>query len=175
MSQGSSTLPLDVTPGMVAGLLEVISLLKGRVDLPLLSRELGMELGMLLRVIDVAELLGLVKVEDGDVLITSQGQNFSRRVSSGKIKMLRDRVAEVEPFRSIINFVGSRKEGVQVEEINAALNLCESGEEQLDRLRSFIIDWLVMTGWLGYNGADRVFHLRGRRMPRMDQQSAENP
>ncbi len=169
LSQETDSFPIDVTPGMVAGLVEVINLFKGKVDLPLLSRELGMELGSLLRVIEAAERLGFVKVENGDVVITQTGQMFSRRVSSSKLKTLRERVAEIEPFKSIIGVVGKEAGGISVEEINEKLRLCEQDEEQLDRLRSFIIDWLVTTGWLGYDGEARKFKLMAKRQPKTQQ------
>ncbi len=163
MSQDGPKCPLDITPGMVAGLLEVVGLFKGRVDLAQLSKEVGMELGHLLRVVETAEALGLISVVDGDVQITQSGLGFSRKLSTGKIKILSELVERVEPFRSIIQFVASRNEPVTVEEINAAVKLCEHDEEQLERLRTFIIDWLVMTGWLEYDGEARAFKLKRKR------------
>ncbi len=148
---------------MVAGLLEVVSLYRGRVDLPMLSKEVGMELGQLLRVLEAAESLGLVKVDDGDVHITQSGIGFSRRLSAGKIKMLSEIVDKVEPFKSIISYVASSGGPVTVEEINNAVKLCESDEERLERLRTYIIDWLVMTGWLEYDGESRAFKLKRKR------------
>ncbi|MEM2080554.1 MAG: AAA-associated domain-containing protein, partial [Nitrososphaerota archaeon] len=104
MSQDGPKCPLDVTPGMIAGLLDVVGLFKGRVDLAQLSKEIGMELGHLLRVLEAAEALGLVSVIDGDVQLTQSGLGFSRRLLTGKIKMLTEIVEKVEPFRSIIQY-----------------------------------------------------------------------
>jgi len=149
---------------MVAGLLEVVGLFKGRVDLAQLSKEVGIELGHLLRVVEAAEALGLVTVTDGDVQITQSGLGFSRKLFTGKIKMLAEMVERVEPFRSIIQYVASRSGSVTIEEINASLNVCEHDEEQLERLRTFIIDWLVMTGWLEYDGEARSFRFKRKRL-----------
>jgi len=173
LSQDGPRYPLDVTPGMVAGLLEVVGLFKGRVDLAQLSKEVGMELGHLLRVVEAAEALGLISVIDGDVQITQSGIGFSRKLSSGKMKILTEIVERVEPFRSILQYLSSRSEPVTVEEINSAIKLCEHDEEQLERLRTFIIDWLVMTGWLEYDGETRAFRLKRRRAPRTHPPSSQ--
>lgn len=173
MSQDGPKCPLDVTPGMIAGLLDVVGLFKGKVDLAQLSKEIGMELGHLLRVIEAAEALGLVTVLDGDVQLTQSGLSFSRRLSTGKIKMLTEIVERVEPFKTIIQYVSSRNAPVTIEEINNAVKLCESDDEQLERLRTFIIDWLVMTGWLEYDGESRAFRFRRRRTTKMQTASSQ--
>jgi NitT/TauT family transport system ATP-binding protein len=65
-------------PGGMAGLLEIVADHGGRVDLRRLAEELSLEVDALLPTVDTAMLLGLLRVEEGDVAITPEGQEFAR-------------------------------------------------------------------------------------------------
>src|SRR5271157_2019737 len=65
-------------PGGMAGLLEILVDQGGRADLHVLADELSLEVDALLPTVDTAALLGLLKVEEGDAIITPEGQEFAR-------------------------------------------------------------------------------------------------
>jgi len=65
-------------PGGLAGLLEIVADQGGRVDLHRLADELSLEVDALLPSVDTAALLGLLGVEEGDVMITPEGQAFAQ-------------------------------------------------------------------------------------------------
>jgi NitT/TauT family transport system ATP-binding protein len=65
-------------PGGMAGLLEIVADQGGRVDLRRLADELSLEVDALLPTVDTAVLLGLLRVEEGDAVITPEGQEFAR-------------------------------------------------------------------------------------------------
>jgi len=65
-------------PGGMAGLLEIVADQGGRVDLRRLADELSLEVDALLPTVDTAVLLGLLRVEEGDAIITPEGQEFAR-------------------------------------------------------------------------------------------------
>jgi NitT/TauT family transport system ATP-binding protein len=65
-------------PGGMAGLLEIVADQGGRVDLRRLAEELSLEVDALLPTVDTAVLLGLLRVEEGDAIITPEGQEFAR-------------------------------------------------------------------------------------------------
>jgi len=161
-AQEGESCPMDVTPSMITGLLEVLKLWKGRMDLNQLAREVGMEPGLLLRVAEVGRLLGLVEFSDGDLVLTKSGESYTRRSSSGKLGMLRELVPNIEPFRSVIELLDKKKGPMTVSEINEHLGLC-SDEEQLEAFKTFLIDWLVTTGILEYSGEEEVFRLKRKR------------
>jgi len=71
------TLP-HTRPGGLAGLLEILVDHGGRVDLHRLSDELSLDLESLLPIIDTAVLLGLLRVEEGDAIITPEGHAFAQ-------------------------------------------------------------------------------------------------
>jgi NitT/TauT family transport system ATP-binding protein len=65
-------------PGGMAGLLEILVDQGGRVDLHRLADELSLEVDALLPTVDTAVLLGLLRVEEGDAIITKEGQDFAK-------------------------------------------------------------------------------------------------
>jgi NitT/TauT family transport system ATP-binding protein len=65
-------------PGGLAGLLEILVDQKGRADLHVLADELSLEVDALLPSVDTAVLLGMLKLEEGDALITPEGQAFAQ-------------------------------------------------------------------------------------------------
>jgi NitT/TauT family transport system ATP-binding protein len=65
-------------PGGLAGLLEILVDQGGRADLHVLADELSLEVDALLPSVDTAVLLGMLKLEEGDALITPEGQAFAQ-------------------------------------------------------------------------------------------------
>jgi NitT/TauT family transport system ATP-binding protein len=65
-------------PGGLAGLLEILVDQGGRADLHVLADELSLEVDALLPSVDTAVLLGMLKLEEGDALITPEGLAFAQ-------------------------------------------------------------------------------------------------
>jgi NitT/TauT family transport system ATP-binding protein len=65
-------------PGGMAGLLEILADQGGRADLHALAGELSLEVDALLPTVDTAVLLGMLKLEEGDAIITSEGLAFAK-------------------------------------------------------------------------------------------------
>jgi NitT/TauT family transport system ATP-binding protein len=64
-------------PGGVAGLLELLLDKGGRDDIYRLADDLSFEIDDLLPIVDAAQLLGFLKVEEGDAAITENGTQFA--------------------------------------------------------------------------------------------------
>lgn len=64
-------------PGGVAGLLELLLDKGGRDDIYRLADDLAFEIDDLLPIVDAAQLLGFLKVEEGDAAITESGAEFA--------------------------------------------------------------------------------------------------
>jgi NitT/TauT family transport system ATP-binding protein len=64
-------------PGGMAGLLEILEDHEGRADLHVLAAELSLEVDALLPTVDTAVLLGLLKLEEGDAILTTEGKAFA--------------------------------------------------------------------------------------------------
>jgi NitT/TauT family transport system ATP-binding protein len=74
--QGYQQLP-HARPGGIAGLLEILMDHDGRDDIFRLADELAFEADDLLPIVDAARLLGFLKVEEGDAVITPEGKQFA--------------------------------------------------------------------------------------------------
>ncbi|MDE3178431.1 MAG: nitrate/sulfonate/bicarbonate ABC transporter ATP-binding protein [Acidobacteriota bacterium] len=77
--RGASRYPAlpHTRPDAIVGLMEMLSDRGGRDDLYRLADEFGMEVDDLLPLVNAAELLHFVRVQEGDVEITPEGQRFA--------------------------------------------------------------------------------------------------
>jgi len=64
-------------PGGIAGLLELLIDRGGRDDMYRLAEDLAFEIDDLLPIVDAAQMLGFLKVEEGDAAITTSGEEFA--------------------------------------------------------------------------------------------------
>jgi NitT/TauT family transport system ATP-binding protein len=64
-------------PGGIAGLLELLIDKGGRDDIYRLADELSFEIDDLLPIVDAAQLLGFLEIEEGDAVITPSGTVFA--------------------------------------------------------------------------------------------------
>jgi NitT/TauT family transport system ATP-binding protein len=111
-------------PGGMAGLLEIVADHGGRVDLHHLADELSLEVDALLPTIETASILKLIRVEEGDAIITPEGTAFAagdiqkrkaifRRAALANVPLLRqmeqalkaksDRTLSDEFFRDLLD------------------------------------------------------------------------
>ncbi|HKF49709.1 MAG TPA: nitrate/sulfonate/bicarbonate ABC transporter ATP-binding protein [Terracidiphilus sp.] len=77
-------------PGGVAGLLELLLDKGGRDDIYRLADDLAFEIDDLLPIVDAAQLLGFLKVEEGDAAITESGAEFANSEILRQKELFRD-------------------------------------------------------------------------------------
>jgi NitT/TauT family transport system ATP-binding protein len=77
-------------PGGVAGLLELLLDKAGRDDIYRLADDLAFEIDDLLPIVDAAQLLGFLKVEEGDAVITVNGEQFANSEILRQKELFRD-------------------------------------------------------------------------------------
>ena len=153
-------MPSPVRAGQVISLVEITGGIGGKVDAPKLADELGADIAVLLPILDAAEMLGLVRSEKGDVHLTELGQKF-QKTSRNKLRMLKDRIAAIEPFRTALELASREK---TVTPSRVADSLGEIGlkwhyqpdmNEQL--VRTLLIHWAIYAGLLKYDGKSDKF------------------
>ena len=81
-------------PGGIAGLLEILIDRGGKDDVYKLAEELGFELDDLFPIVEGAQLLGFLKVEEGDVAITESGRLFADSEILTQKELFRDAALE---------------------------------------------------------------------------------
>lgn len=128
-------------PGSVAGLLEMLADRGGREDIYRLAEELAFEVDDLLPIVESAELLGFLRVTEGDAVITSEGQSFAaadilarkqlfQKACLERVPLLRqisrslqakaDRALPDEFFRDLLDQHFTREEAVR--QLDTAVN-----------------------------------------------------
>ncbi len=153
-------MPGNVRAGQVISLVEVTGGLGTRIDIPKLADEMAADIAVLLPILDAAEMLGLVRSEKGDLFLTEQGLRF-QETSKAKVKMLKEKLNLIEPFRTAIE-LASKRGGVTAQEVADALSrrgikwhYKPDINESLVRL--LLIHWVIMAGLLSYNGKSGKF------------------
>ena len=85
-------------PGGMAGLLEILEDHNGRADLHVLAAELSLEVDALLPTVDTAVLLGLLKLSEGDAILTPEGKAFAHADIQERKAMFRKSVLANVPL-----------------------------------------------------------------------------
>jgi NitT/TauT family transport system ATP-binding protein len=81
-------------PGGVAGLLELLVDKGGRDDIYRLADDLAFEIDDLFPIVEAAQLLGFLKIEEGDVSITEKGAEFANSEILRQKELFRDAALE---------------------------------------------------------------------------------
>lgn len=127
--------------GQVIGLLEVLEVFNGRIDIAKVADELMLELDDLLPVVDAAEVLGFLKVENGDLVLTEEGKKFLSKGATGRKKMLNHLVANLGIFKAVIEYIKSHNGEVSKDDL---INFFRVEMPDVDAESTF--RWLVEWG-----------------------------
>ncbi len=157
---GPMIMPANVRAGQVLGLVEVVGGLGTTVDVAKLADEFGSDLVTLLPILDTGELLGLVKVDKGDISLTEFGLKF-QKTSKNKVRLLRDQLSRIEPFKTALELV-AEKGSISTSEIAEALwakdtRWHHTPEINETLIQTLLIHWAIYAGLLSYNGKTGKF------------------
>ncbi|MDG6991578.1 MAG: AAA-associated domain-containing protein [Nitrososphaerota archaeon] len=152
-------MPGNVRAGQVISLVEIAGSIGGKVDVPKLADELGADIAVLLPILDAAEMLGLVRTEKGDVLLTELGLKF-QKTTKNKLTTLKDRIATIEPFRTALEL--ARGKSVTTADVaealgDAGLRWHYQPEINESVIQTLLIHWSIYAGLLKYNGKTGKF------------------
>jgi NitT/TauT family transport system ATP-binding protein len=153
-------MPGNVRGGQVISLVEIVGGIGGKVDAPKLADELGADIAVLLPILDAAEMLGLVRTEKGDVHLTELGLKF-QKTSKNKLRVLKDRIATIEPFRTAMELAARGKPitAAQVGDSLAEMGLKWHYQPEMNEslIRALLIHWAIYAGLLKYDGKSGKF------------------
>ena len=153
-------MPGTVRAGQVISLVDITGSIGGKDDIPKLADELGADIAVLLPILDTAEMLGLVKVEKGDVHLTEFGLKF-QKTTKNKLRLLKDRVATIEPFRTALELASKGKSvtAAQVGESLGDMGLRWHYQPEINEslIRTLLIHWAIYAGLLRYDGKSGKF------------------
>lgn len=153
-------MPAHVRAGQIIGLVEVTGGLGSPIDASRLAHEFGYDITTLLPILDTSEMLGLVKIEKGDVSLTEFGVKF-QKTSKHKVRLVKDMLAKIEPFRTALDLV-RQKGSISSHDVTEALLRWGIRWHHIDELnetliQDLLIHWAIYAGLLAYNGKTGKF------------------
>lgn len=166
MGQQSKKFPLEARLGTVLGLLELVVAYGGKADLAFIARELQMEVDQILPASAAAELLGILEIHDGEGVATALGIKVSKSLAKGKKKILREQLPSLEPFSTAMDLAKDNPKGFSLEDlVNRLSSQPELVEyvENSEKLKELLMDWMIYTELLSYDGNKGLFKLKARK------------
>src|SRR5579862_2914081 len=129
-------------PGGIAGLLELLLDKGGRDDIYRLADDLAFEIDDLLPIVDAAQLLGFLKIEEGDAVITGSGEEFANSEILRQKELFRDAAVEhVLLLRQIRRALESKSDHTVPEEFFLDMLDEQFSEEECRRQMETAITW----------------------------------
>jgi NitT/TauT family transport system ATP-binding protein len=132
-------------PGGIAGLLELIIDLAdqaGRTDIYKLADELAFQLDDLLPIVDAAQLLGFLKVEEGDVFMTPEGREYANsEIQLQKEHFRKAALEHVLLLRQITRALNNKTDHTVPEEFFLDMLDEQFSDEETQRQLETAINW----------------------------------
>jgi NitT/TauT family transport system ATP-binding protein len=151
-------------PGGIAGLLELVIDLSGkegaRTDMYRLADELAFEIDDLLPIVDAAVLLGFLRVEEGDAVITPIGREYAEsEILKQKEVFRRAAIEHVLLLRQITRALDTKSDHTVPEEFFLDMLDEQFSEEETQRQLETAINWGRYAELFDFDAARRRFIL----------------
>jgi len=125
----------------VAGLLEILEDYQGKVDAAKITDELMLELDDILPAIEAAEMLGFIKVDSGDLILTDKGREYLAGNPMQRKKILNQTLSRTSLFKWVIEQLKNRDNEMRSEELIALLE-----EKMPDVDAAEMVKWIIEWG-----------------------------
>lgn len=147
-------------PGGVAGLLELLLDKGGRDDIYRMADDLAFEIDDLLPIVDAAQLLGFLRVEEGDAVITESGAEFANSEILRQKELFRDAaLANVLLLRQIRRALEAKSDHTVPEEFFLDMLDEQFSEEECLRQMETAVTWGRYAELFDFDAARRRFVL----------------
>lgn len=151
-------------PGGIAGLLEIVIDLSGkegvRTDIYRLADELAFEIDDLLPIVDAAVLLGFLRVEEGDAVITPAGREYAESEILRQKEVFRQAATEhVLLLRQITRALNNKTDHTVPEEFFLDMLDEQFSEDETQRQLETAINWGRYSELFDFDAARRRFTL----------------
>ncbi len=147
-------------PGGIAGLLELLIDKGGRDDIYRLADDLSFEIDDLLPIVDAAQLLGFLKVEEGDAVITASGTEFANSEILRQKELFRDAaLANVLLLRQICRALEAKRDHTIPEDFFLDMLDEQFSEEECQHQIETAVTWGRYAELFDYDAGHRRFIL----------------
>ncbi len=145
-------------PGGIAGLLELLLDKGGRDDIYRLADDLAFEIDDLLPIVDAAQLLGFLKIEEGDAAITEPGAEYANSEILRQKELFRDAALEhILLLRQIRRALESKSDHTVPEDFFLDMIDEQFSEEESLRQIETAINWGRYAELFDFDAARRRF------------------
>jgi NitT/TauT family transport system ATP-binding protein len=153
----------QATVGQIIGLLEFLEDVRGKKDIPKLAQELQYDLDDLYPIIDAAETLRFVEVENGDIKLTSIGKEFLKGDVNKRKKLFKKQLKRLKVFREALKALKKQVDEHMDREFFVELFSTHLPEENAEELVHVLIDWGRFAELIGYNADSEEVYLDEER------------
>jgi NitT/TauT family transport system ATP-binding protein len=151
-------------PGGVAGLLELLLDKGGRDDFYRMADDLAFEIDDLLPIVDAAQLLGFLKVEEGDAVITPEGTEFANSEILRQKELFRNAaVSNVLLLRQITRALEAKSDHTISEEFFLDMLDEQFSQEECQLQMETAVAWGRYAELFDFNAARRRFMMPDAR------------
>jgi NitT/TauT family transport system ATP-binding protein len=145
-------------PGGIAGLLELLLDKGGRDDIYRLADDLAFEIDDLFPIVDAAQLLGFLKIEEGDAAITPAGEEFANSEILRQKELFRDAaLLNVLLLRQIRRALETKSDHTVPEEFFLDMLDEQFSEDECQRQMDTAITWGRYAEIFDFDAARRRF------------------
>jgi NitT/TauT family transport system ATP-binding protein len=148
-----------VSVGQVLGLVEAIDEVGGSADVATISQEVEMDIDRLGPIIDAAELLNFVKVEDGDLTITELSRKVLQANVRERKRIIREIVDDVPIFKQVMAMAKTAGRPLSRDEVLGTI-AAQVGTHNADDLFNALVYWGRYTELVSYDSESEELTLR---------------
>jgi NitT/TauT family transport system ATP-binding protein len=157
---GKITVLPYVSAGALTGFLELLEDLNERTDLYKLADRLVMDIEDFFPIIELASLLGLAKVVEGDIELTPEGIEFARATVLKRKELFKDQLLKNIPFiTQMINVMQAKANKNMSVEFFEDLIAHNFGDEVAKTQMQLIINWGRYAELFGYDKVTELVYL----------------
>jgi NitT/TauT family transport system ATP-binding protein len=157
-------------PGGIAGLLELLIDKNGRDDIYRLADDLAFEIDDLLPIVDAAQLLGFLKIEEGDATITDTGRRFAESEIQQQKEVFREAAVEnILLLRQITRALDTKSDHTVPEEFFLDMLDEQFSQEETLRQLETAINWGRYAELFDFDASRRRFV-----RPEVEKETAES-
>jgi len=157
----------QVSASKVIGLLEYLDDHQGEDDIYRLAETVHYELGELLAVIKMAEMLGFAETPGGDVVLQNLGKKLIKSKMNQRKLMIRERLSKLKIFQSLIKILKDA-ESAQLDRETILKALSQNiPHENSEELFKTVVNWGRFAELLGYNHDTQILYLDEEAFPNL--------
>lgn len=150
----------QATVGEIIGLLEFLSDISSKKeDLYELAADLKMDLDEFSAIVDASEMLGFVKIDQGDLLLTQLGSDFVNSDINARKQLFKQQLKKIKVFRDILSLLKTTGKNMIDREVCLEELSTHIPPEYAEKLLNVAIDWGRFAELIGYSADEEEIYI----------------